>query len=503
MKKEKLFLLILLVVSLGLCFTTGCKATPEDLIVKSKDTKSLMDSVQSTAEPTAELAKVDGIESSSKSEVLEHWTETVEYGNGGVSISIDADVVVPINKQFSVVKIEPKQFSPQDIRSLITALMGNNTVYEYVYGMTKSAIEEVMIKTKMQMTDLNSDMAQSNDIKTLDELKKVGEQELERLALMLKQAPDKIDRKLADKDNLSFSEDGWATVQTDCGKNDLAELTFCNNDSFGIYAEYNNTGNSDIVMSSLYFDIADDNDSNNQSFDIEKKIANQFISDLGLDNLSIEQINKGQLGQPGQFWKNKCTRVVITRNVGSQSVSITKSYGSSAVSEQASPEPKAECIYVYIDDSGIVGLVWRTPMAMTETLNDNVRLMEYEDIKTIIKQQFLNQYSYEPNTDYEYMRYDINKITLSLARVKIPDQPGKYMTIPVWDLFGERCMKTSVERYNEAKAMVERDVKSGIALGGRNLSVNNKGEIVESFSNTSYLTINAVDGSSINRNLGY
>ena len=120
-------------------------------------------------------------------------------------------------------------------------------------------------------------------------------------------------------------------------------------------------------------------------------------------------------------------------------------------SETAAKPVKPEYMNIYIDDSGIIGFIWSSPMEAQEVINENVKIVDFDEIKEYFIQQFFNKYSYNESKSVEYVRYNITKITLNLARIKMPDAPDKYMLVPVWDFFGERCIKYNTEKFEQKK----------------------------------------------------
>ena len=172
---------------------TACQETPEELVVQNKDKEKLMEAVHAVEETTlAENPTEDGAQIQETQEVsIEHWTQSVNSGEGTVEINIDADIIILAYEQIPVVSLVQKTFSDSELANIATALVGDRELYEFAYGMTRADIDEQIIKTKMQMTDLNSDMASSADAETLEELKEIGNQELERLKALLPSAPEK------------------------------------------------------------------------------------------------------------------------------------------------------------------------------------------------------------------------------------------------------------------------------------------------------------------------
>jgi hypothetical protein len=234
-----------------------------------------------------------------------------------------------------------------------------------------------------------------------------------------------------------------------------------------------------------------------------ESIAYELLNKLPAESMDISNVEYGFLSK-GYGAKKLCYMVSVSRCVNGVYTPNILSNDSSMESETSARPVKPEYMNIYIDDSGIIGFFWSSPMETQEIINENVQTLDFEEIKKYFVQQFLNKYSYEISDSIEYVRYDITEITLNLARIKMPDNPDKYMLVPVWDFFGERCVKYSdsslLERDKESLRLFEED--GGIQVG-QIVTINDNDERVERFEGTSYMTINALNGASINRNLGY
>ena len=119
-----------------------------------------------------------------------------------------------------------------------------------------------------------------------------------------------------------------------------------------------------------------------------------------------------------------------------------------------------ETISVIVNEEGIIGFEYNFPLQEEEMISENVKLMPIEDVLAIAKQYFSAQY---------YDDLVISDMKLSYTRVDKQNDKGHYYYVPVWDFYGKTSMidpGTDLEIY-------------------------------------SFLTINALDGTIIDRTYGY
>lgn len=110
-----------------------------------------------------------------------------------------------------------------------------------------------------------------------------------------------------------------------------------------------------------------------------------------------------------------------------------------------------------------------------EKTAENVQLISFDEVSQIFRQMMLMK---SADTDRETREYQIDRITFGYTRIYDPTVDSRSgLLVPVWDFFGSYCEKAEYE-----------------------------GESVEYISDSadiSHLTINAMDGSIIDRSLGY
>ena len=147
------------------------------------------------------------------------------------------------------------------------------------------------------------------------------------------------------------------------------------------------------------------------------------------------------------------------------------------VQESYSPSIPEEQIVVSYACGRIEHLQWDAPLELVAVANENVSLLPFETVLEIFRTEiFRHLYldparSGKPETEYTMV---ITGVRFSYARVKKANAETYYL-VPVWDFVG----------YGE-------DDTFPITKGERGW-----------YDSLSFLTVNAVDGSIINRNIGY
>ena len=133
-----------------------------------------------------------------------------------------------------------------------------------------------------------------------------------------------------------------------------------------------------------------------------------------------------------------------------------------------------------MDDSGIISFFWNAPCEIQEVLATGVELLPFSKVKDIFKEQVLINTALDDNA--VKTKITIDEVKLGLMRIKSNVSETGYMLVPVWDFFGYR-----VNKYNDSTEL--------------NVDENNQCTLDEY--GYSYLTINALDGTAIDRSLGY
>ena len=134
-----------------------------------------------------------------------------------------------------------------------------------------------------------------------------------------------------------------------------------------------------------------------------------------------------------------------------------------------------EQLIIVVDDNGIYWMNYEQPYEIIETLDEDCALLPFDKILDVARTLFPLRYlAYEGQ--YSDIRLHVDRITLSSMEVLSRDHPEQCEVIPVWDFFGTAEL---------------REKKNG------QLSAAQDNPCV------SLLTINALDGTIIDRSYGY
>ena len=174
--------------------------------------------------------------------------------------------------------------------------------------------------------------------------------------------------------------------------------------------------------------------------------------------------------------KDGCKSVyefMYTRSVNGVSVTYTNDISSWAPENgnNYSEGWAYEKLRIFIDDDGIYGFLWYGPCTVTEIVNEKATLLPFDQIKKIFENMILTKYGASGTEEAESASINITGIRLGLVRVTEQNNNAYGLLVPAWDFFGVY------------------DTGNGYPIG------------YDGFE--SLLTINAVDGSIIDRQAGY
>ena len=128
-----------------------------------------------------------------------------------------------------------------------------------------------------------------------------------------------------------------------------------------------------------------------------------------------------------------------------------------------------EDVVVFVDDDGIVGFDYLVPLEVTDTVVEKSTLKNFDEVKDIFEQMAItmNAVNSEEASDGN-VTIDIDSVKLRYTRISEKDSFDTGLLVPVWDFIGT---KTDQYGYEVQNAVI--------------------------------MSINAIDGSVIDRSLGY
>ena len=492
MKKstKEMILVVTFVLMIGV---TACQATPEDLVVKSKSGDALEEAISETADDEQALADTDHVERT-----------IVGYGEK-IAIKIDADVILPDQENLPVAKVERGYFSQDEMDQMIDALFGDAPLYDASVT-TKDELEKRLVSIKRSSTDLESDMAQSNGIETIDELKTFAGKRIAETLEEIKTAPETI----PEIETLDVSSE-YISVVGDGGKQEQASFKYSNSEydsSIGYY----NYGNGETSPRSL----KRPDEGLPESIDVDaledaellelRDQAIQLVSDMGAADMElsdvfyVEDITNSFTGEEGtsdadwiEYSSDRMFYVFSFSRVINGIPTDTSFYSADINSGEAYNIPlQYEEFELWYEDDSFVQFEWNTKHQITELENENVAVqVDLEQAIETMANQAAIEYAEQANSEYvDELMVSINTIEVTLARIRDKNSSQEYLIIPVWDFYGSVNLKAT-----EANADKIGLSSGGYKKNGDYFTINDPEQ--------SFMTINTLDGSIIDRSLGY
>lgn len=171
-----------------------------------------------------------------------------------------------------------------------------------------------------------------------------------------------------------------------------------------------------------------------------------------------------------------------TRHPGGIPITYTMNQGGSL--EQMDSDMETWCyemLDIYVGSDGICKVNLENLYDIGETKTEQVNLMSFNEIVKIYEKMMLIQNA-QMRKNSESVTYDIDRISFGYTRIYEPSTDSRSgILVPVWDFFGGFEVQTNAEAQSQGAPE----------------------SYTTDYEFNSWLTINAIDGSIIDRGLGY
>jgi len=494
-RKVKVAAIALASLLLFTCFTTACQPTPEEEVIIGKG-DGLSDLIQSTPDASNSVSP-DGTSTQTNDALYtklgapEHWTYETTAFDDKLNITADVDVELPGISQLPAATATLSEFTQEDLDKIAEVLGVGDTVWKETDILTKEMIEELLVQERAALARLKSENNPGEAImieKTEDAIKNYEQQ--------YDNAPKASDLQTIDFNigEVSYGEDRNAVG--------FKGITQVNNQSFCLTARsaingqsvrnvYANYGAEQVLFAGTYLDKPYNVSlTKEQAAEQAIEIAENLTDELTLTCV-VPAATDGNISRK---WGWAC---VFMREInGCPTAYESTDVGSSMDNEVAEPIPYEKMIII-MDDMGMLGFSWESPMKIKSIDNTNVGVLSFDEIKERAIEQLAQKWIYQADAD-PGCTVKINKVELGLMRVSITNS-NEFYYIPVWNFFAE---------LNNTDDFLKRMEELG-------KSVSNKSEdAVDAYGNPAKttalfpqawgaVTVNALDGSIIDRNLGY
>lgn len=490
-------------ITAALCISllTGCEETPEEVIVKEKG-----------AENIAEYESGEAAENLLR-ETLgapEHYTNEASYEDGKLVIDTDADVIIPEVNSMDTISVTSKEMTQDVIDTITKAFFDGDKIYNgWSYNIiTKEWIQEKLTLLKKYRSEGNMDPYGYGEDENGNLWYDIDAQ-IEKYENDLQTAPDEIVKEevtpsfgleypegkaggvvvledefygVAETENGNYSYEigdrgSGIVIQIDKQRDDLDKEMFFS----WMEGEHLRTpGSESYVSEDTMKELAA------ISYEDAEKMAKERIEKLGwgmeLYGWDYALLSYGEYGENQKNATLQDTLIdggymfYFSRNINGSPITYTMEYGGGVESMESTIEPWGyEICKIIITEDGIQTVEIQCPYEIGEVQTENVKLLDFDSIIQIYEQMM--EVSNAGNAQYEEQRtYHITRITLGYSRIYNPQTDNNSgLLVPVWDFFG------------------------GFDIEANGYSEKNAG----TYSTRSFMTINAIDGTVIDRDLGY
>jgi len=469
--KKTISLALAGVLALGLL--TGCQKTPDTPAVIVKDQEQMLETAEKGRENSALFAAL---------EVPERFTGEWTGLNGKLTVKADAEILLPNADKIPTGRVTAREFTQDDLDNFLRVFLKGQPYYEVV-EMTKEYALELL--ERLQAVQRGDEPPFGGiEYEDLPDM-------IEALAEYARTAPSEDERTLAPTTFVSEDSrsemNGWGTVD---GKEVHLQVIHWDDGGFNKavayvppYGDWNysftipSSGKEDSLPRDRIFPAFSEEEA--------RQMSDALMEDLGLDDVICDRIepvfffNETYLNggedrgdwadmDPDALIEDAGYRLQYVRCVNGFPISFTPERGG-AVEHDSDHDAawRYEEIEVCVTADGVVYFSWEAPYNEPTVELEDTQLMSFAEITDIFQRMIMVKNSWLEDTDGS--TYLIHRVHLGLMRIKAKDTRGEGLLVPVWDFWAIRDYSA------------DRDVQDeGICL-----------------------TINAIDGTVIDRDLGY
>lgn len=434
---------------------SGCQETPEEPIVVQKDFDKLKEKAQMEEPPAPSVPLRESLGAP------ETLTMTIQNNEGNLKVVVDATVTVPDTDRLPMLRVGHYSFSREDIRRFTDVL------FQGAAPLDPDSMEPTRAQIQGQIGWL-MEMRESGE---LDDMKYDSVEQVDaaiaELMTKLETAPDTLDVVEHNFQQeypytLRATEDFVITSDLFCQEQ---QIEYCKN--LNRYAAMTEVL-SGVPNSSPSLQVkAELTEETGYAPDEAYALAVDTVDKLGIRDMACN-------GRRAYFFTEAGFGVyefMFTRMVNNVPITFTNDSGNEFDPNSVHAPWAYEMVRLFIDETGVCYMVYTSPYTVGEILSDQVNMLPFAEIRQIAERML-------PVVNDQYRdnetAINIHSVQLGLMRIVEEGYSDSGLLIPVWDFMG-----TSSEQDSGGKTYERGDPYS------------------------SYLTINAIDGSIIDRTLGY
>lgn len=460
-------------------------------------------SPEAVPETTAEISLSGNL---TEYQVPERFTGSWSGLEDTYRVTADAEIILPNSDRMVTASVKPRVFSQEEADAMMAVFLKGNTLYKEETA-TKEDYAETLARYEAILRG---------------EIPYTGDHSIDTVPDMI--ARTKRDMEAAPKEGERFEADTSyhmpeyghdATITEDWGERVIEgyaevdeRIIHC---SFRNYKEptaqiprvqanfweegYGNYNSTPNLSDEMFWNDVSDAPPVDPGFSEEQaqSLADALLMELGMDTFTLDAVTPVTFGPyNGDTWYHKSVhnpdgetgyRLMYVRNIGGLPLTWTKEDGSAF--EENVPDIGCwsdEKVQLLVKEDRVVWFSWESPYTEPEILEENAPLLPFSDIQDIFSKMIFvkNHYLQEANqiNGYDTIHtVNVDKVQLTMMRTRPRNSVSEGTLIPVWDFWAETSFHTESEEHKQ------------YVHDGRYYNV--------------VLTINAIDGTIVDREIGY
>ena len=465
-------------------FFTACQPTPEENVVQSKNKDLVKEVVKANEEENQQKLAEDKEIIKQQLEAINKHLNMEFQANDRVKIVVDAEVEMPAYEKLPMVRVAPRNITQEQLEILIEEITGDEPVYYKNIGSGSAWSQEeahgiiFKLKTYSQNENLVPEVRERLQ-NTLSHF----EEELLSSIPMSEEEPYNGELRLLDN-NKSYSS--LTSLKAYLGKTNAATIELAQ--SFNSTKSSLRFSNQEYGENYTSFEPYESVDAERIEMPYEecKSMAENLIKKLDGANTDLAMIGSRvgySINTFAGYTKEtspQCYAFTFAR-VYNGAYAYPISYLCKGDNVNYSEVIETERLGLQIDNNGICRFNWSNPTEYKDTVSQDVPLIDFETINGVFHDYCGYKFSWVPQYDNipddATVTIYVNSVEFNLMMTMEKDDIGSYIMIPVWDFIGDIT-------YDQEVFTIE-------------------GKPYYGEENVSILTVNAIDGTVIDREQGY
>lgn len=432
------------------------------------------------------------------------YTDEVHDADNSIDIYIDAEVTVG-TEYWNVYKLMPIEIDQTHFDTMLRALIGDAVLYREDCFRSRDELENDIEVAEANVARLNED-TQRDIIDAYN-----GQIEFTRNLLdMPGEARIPADTRIDHANpwvlwKMNRMVDDQTPLESIAGSTGVIE-GFADMEGGGL-------GHVTFIQSSgsLHFSVLDTPDENSRFYAMEPlpegglpdagmtqdqamAAARETVAGLGFEYLDISHIGMARVRSGEQAAENQAYYAIIfTRHIDGASVTWAKGDGSLSMEQSEELDPwhvsfSPNEVTVIAGEGGVLEVTVRAGLSAITPLAEDAEIMGFNEIMEVFKVQApaegdLSRYSRDSSVTAD----EVHVTRIELGYMPVNREDG-YVLTPVWDFFGYDRVTFDPDSLGDHEP----------AFG-----VDENNQISVNLDRQSILTINAIDGSIIDRDMGF